>query len=243
MRDAPEQCRFDTLLEPDAPKIPGNLTVFEETFEADPVGRWQLDNYGVYPEYEPRDWEWTDDLPVGGEGSAFFAIDSVLIGDCRPGSDDQSGVMELVSPTIELPPGSSDPVLAFDHWVATEPEWDGGNLKVSVNGGPFLEIQSSRYLFNGTNGRITSGSGTSGGNPNPLKGQRAWTGTNQGLLSGSWGQTQIDLDGLVGPGDRIVLRFDFGVDGCNGAVGWYVDNIRLLATGLAPRTPAGRLAP
>ena len=32
----------------------------------------------------------------------------------------------------------------------------------------------------------------------------------------------------MSPGDRIVLRFDFGVDGCNGAVGWYVDNIGLI---------------
>jgi Zn-dependent metalloprotease len=237
MRAQPDQCRFDLLLEPDAPPITGNTIVFEETFESDPSGAWRLVNRGVYPEYEPRDWTWTDALPEGGEGSAFFAIDSVLIGDCVPGSDDQSGVMELIGPTIEIPQGSLNPVLSFDHWVATEPRWDGGNVKISVNGGPFAAVPYSRFVFNPPTGRIESG------NSNPLKGQWAFTGTDEGTLSGSWGQSQIDLDGLVSPGDRIVLRFDFGVDGCNGAVGWYIDNIRLIATSLAPRQSGGRVRP
>jgi Zn-dependent metalloprotease len=237
MRAHPEQCRFDRLLDPDAPPVTGNVVVFEETFESDPSGSWQLANRGVFPEYDARDWEWTGAVPEGGEGSAFFAIDSVLIGDCVPGSDDQSGVMELIGPPIEIPPRSLAPVLSFDHWVATEPRWDGGNVKISVNGGPFVAVPYSRYLFNPPTGRLESG------NSNPLKGQWAFTGTDGGTLSGSWGQSQIDLDGLVSPGDRIVLRFDFGVDGCNGAVGWYVDNIRLTATSLAPRQSGGRVRP
>ncbi|MEX1310317.1 MAG: M4 family metallopeptidase [Candidatus Sulfomarinibacteraceae bacterium] len=237
MRVHPDQCRFDRLLDPDAPPVTGNTVVFEETFESDPSGSWQLANRGVFPEYEARDWEWTDALPEGGEGSAFFAIDSVLIGDCVPGSDDQSGVMELTGPPIDIPPRSLAPVLSFDHWVATEPRWDGGNVKISVNGGPFVAVPYSRYVFNPPTGRIESG------NSNPLKGQWAFTGTDGGTLSGSWGQSQIDLDGLVSPGDRISLRFDFGVDGCNGAVGWYIDNIRLIATSLAPRQSGGRVRP
>ena len=237
MRVYPDQCRFDRLLDPEAPPVTGNVVAFEETFESDPFGSWQLSNRGVFPEYEARDWEWTDALPEGAEGSAFFAIDSVLIGDCVPGSDDQSGVMELTGPPIEIPPGSLAPVLSFDHWVATEPRWDGGNVKISVNGGPFVAVSYSRYVFNPPTGRIESG------NSNPLKGQWAFTGTDGGTLSGSWGQSQIDLDGLVAPGDRLVLRFDFGVDGCNGAVGWYIDNIRLITTSLAPRQSGGRVRP
>jgi len=30
------------------------------------------------------------------------------------------------------------------------------------------------------------------------------------------------LSGLAAPGDAIQFRFDFGKDGCTGAVGWYV---------------------
>ena len=45
---------------------------------------------------------------------------------------------------------------------------------------------------------------------------------------GSWGQSQVDLGAYAGAGDTIVLRFDFGTDGCNGQDGWYVDNVRVV---------------
>ena len=237
MRMNPDRCGFLPLLDPDAPPVGGNLVVFAEAFDTDPSDRWGLSNRGIFPEYEPRDWVWTDESPTGGDGGAFFAIDSVLIGDCRAGSDDQSGVMELMSPAIDLPRGALNPILTFDHWVATEPEWDGGNVKISVNGGPFEQISSSRFLHNPYNNRIQSS------NTNPLAGQRAFSGTDQGSLDGTWGQSQIDLTTLAAPGDRIVLRFDFGVDGCNGAEGWYLDNVQLVATALAPRRSGGRLSP
>jgi len=51
----------------------------------------------------------------------------------------------------------------------------------------------------------------------------AFTGTDGGVANGSWGQSQVDLSNFAGPGDAIVLRYEFGVDGCSGIVGWYVD--------------------
>ena len=237
MRAHPDQCAFLPLLDPDAPAVEGNLVVFADAFDTDPGSRWGLSNRGIFPEYEPRDWVWTDDPPPDGEGGAFFAIDSVLIGDCRAGSDDQSGVMELTGPTIEIPRGTQGPILTFDHWVATEPTWDGGNVKISVNGGPFMQIAPGLFLHNSYNDRIRTG------NTNPLAGQYAFTGTDQGSLSGSWGQSQIDLGSLVTAGDRIVLRFDLGVDGCNGAEGWYLDNVQVVVTALAPRRGGGRVTP
>jgi len=145
--------------------------------------------------------------------------------------------MELTSPVIELPMGAVAPVLTFDHWVATEPSWDGGNVKISVNGGVFSQISPTLFVFNPYNQRLQSG------NTNPLKGQWAFSGTDAGSLSGSWGESQIDLGSLVKAGDRMVFRFDFGVDGCNGAEGWYLDNVRVTATGLAPRRIGGRVTP
>ncbi len=176
MRLNPDQCHFQPLLDPDAPAVIGKVVVFDEDFDSEPDGVWALSNYGVFAEYEPRDWEWTEDTPPGGDGGAFFAIDSVLIGDCRPGSDDQSGVMELTSPAIEIPQGTVDPVLTFDHWVATESTWDGGNIKISVNGGGFTQLSPSFFDFNPYNRRLQSG------NSNPLKGQWAFSGTDAGSL-------------------------------------------------------------
>jgi Zn-dependent metalloprotease len=237
MRLAPDQCQFQPLLDPDAPSVEGNIIVLEEEFNDEPDGDWNLSNHGVFPEYEPRDWEWTEDIPPGGDGGAFFAVDSVLIGDCIPGSDDQSGVMELTSPIIEITLGTVEPVLTFDHWVATESNWDGGNIKISVNGGGFTQISPNLFEFNPYNQRLSSR------NDNPMKGQWTFSGTDAGSLGGSWGQSQVDLSSLVQSGDQVVLRFDFGVDGCNGAWGWYVDNIRIIAKGLAQRNSSHRVRP
>ncbi|MEE4272221.1 MAG: M4 family metallopeptidase [Thermoanaerobaculales bacterium] len=236
MRDNPVQCNFDTLLDGEAPPLPGNIVVFSELFDTDPGDAWELSNSGVYPEYSPRDWIWTEETP-GGDGGAFFALDSVRIGDCQPGSDDQSGVMRLTSPPIIIPQGTIDSLLAFDHWMASEAAWDGGNVKLSVNNGPFFAIPSSQFLHNPYNARINSS------NSNPLAGEWAWTGTDQGTMSGSWGQTQITLAPLVQAGDIVSIRFDLGVDGCNGAHGWYVDNVKVLATGASARRGGGRVTP
>ena len=242
MRDTPVQCNFEPLLDPDGLEPPGNVIVFDDGFDDGPEPGWRLSNYGVFPEYEPRDWVWTDQIPAGGDGGAWFAVDSVLIGDCVPGNDDQSGVMQLTSPLISVPIDVVDPVLAFDHWIATEHEWDGGNLKISVNGGPFLLVPISAFTFNPYNGRINPAGGVNP-NTNPLAGETGFTGTNQGTLGGSWGRSLVELRTLVDPGDSFVLRFDLGVDGCNGAEGWYIDRVAVTATGLAPRHVAGRVAP
>ena len=45
-------------------------------------------------------------------------------------------------------------------------------------------------------------------------------------MTGSWGQSFVDLSMLgVKPGDTVRLRFDFGMDGCTGIDGWYVDDV------------------
>ncbi len=207
------------LLDPDPPPD-GCTPSFLAGFETDPSGDWTLTNEGVFAEYTPRDWEWTADVPEGGTGSAFFGIDSVDIGDCVPGSDDQSGVMHLDSQEITII--GVDPKLLFDHWVATEPLWDGGNVKISVNNDPFQIIAGADFIFNAYNGALND---ATTGNTNPIGGEVAFTGTDGGSLAGSWGRSQIDLSNYASPGDRVVIRFDLGVDGCNGAFGWYVDNV------------------
>lgn len=50
----------------------------------------------------------------------------------------------LDSPAIALP-AVAVPHVAFDHWVATEGGWDGGNLKISVNGGAYSLVPGGAY--------------------------------------------------------------------------------------------------
>lgn len=212
-------CDFQPLLAKQPPFFECGALVFSDDFESDPAARWTLSNAGVFAEYEPRDWLWTDQLPEGGSGSAFFGIDSLSIGDCQEGSDDQSGVMFLESPPIEIGDEAS---LAFEHWVATEPAFDGGNVKLSVNGSPYQLIPGSAFLYNAYNDSLVT---SENNNTNPLAGEQAFTGTDGGEVGGSWGQSQIDLTDLAEPGDTIRLRFELGVDGCNGNEGWYIDDL------------------
>lgn len=222
LRTPPTQCGFEPMLAKDAPALCENLgdvdTFYSEDFEDGslPTG-WTASSYNVAdPDtFDSPGWEILGNLPEGANGSfAAFAAD-LIEGDC--GADTEAGVISLESPVIELPDGVV-PHLVFDHWVATEAGWDGGNLKVSVNGEDFVMVPVEAYTFNAYNSVINAGD-------NPLAGQPAFTGTDEGDVSGSWGQSQVDLYGLAFPGDEVQLRFDFGTDGCNGVTGWYVDSV------------------
>ncbi len=235
----PDQCSYPPLLKTAAPAFIGNRIAFSESFDQGPPTGWKLSNEGVYAEYTPRNWAWTDRLPSGGRGGAYLAADSPTVGDCVAGSDDQSGVMRLTSPEIAIPAGAS-PTLAFDHWVATERRFDGGVVEISVNGGAFQSIDREAFTYNPYNLLLEA---AGNGNTNPLAGQYAFTGTNTGSSQGSWGQSQVDLSGLVSEGDSVRVRFEFGVDGCGGVVGWYVDNVQVRTTDLTPRDGHARIRP
>jgi hypothetical protein len=129
--------------------------------------------------------------------------------------------MRLDSPMIVL--DTDYPLLTFDHNVATEPGYDGGNLSISINGGPFTVVPGGAFSFNPYTTTLVNAPA----NTNPMAGQPAFSGTDAGSNSGSWGQSQVDLTTYAGSLETIRLRFEFGVDGCNGAVGWYVDNVRV----------------
>ena len=235
MRQWPTQCGYDTILDKEPPAVTGSIVVLSEHFDAAPTD-WSLSNQGVYPEYQPRDWEWTESVPEGGDGGAFYAVDSPEIGNCVAGSDDQSGVMYLDSPALELP-AAARPLLVFDHYIATEDRVDGGNLKISVDGGPFVTVGSEAYRYNPYNDTLRGAQW----NDNPLAGEEAFAGTDATTYRGSWGQSQVDLSAYARGGDTVVLRFAFGTDGCAGQDGWYVDNVRLIMTA-AERTGGTRVA-
>ncbi len=193
--------------------------MFHEDFETDPAGRWSFSHTGVFAEYVPRDWEWTADLPPGREGSALFADDDKWIGDCITGFGDQSRLLSAESPQFVLDAGAT---LTFEHYVATEHAVDGGNLKVSVNGGPYVPINPADFVFNPYNITLIPVSAVNG---NPLGGQPAFSGTDGGEVSGSWGRSSVSLDAYAGAGDAVRLRLDFGADGCGGIDGWYLDDL------------------
>jgi Zn-dependent metalloprotease len=157
-------------------------------------------------------------------GSSFFAPNPNA--SCEPLANDTS-LAALTSPEITLPAGTDFARATFDQWVATEPGWDGGNLKISVNGGAFQLIPPSAYSFNGHNVLLFS---AEQGNTNPLAGQPSWSGNTAGTVNGgSWGTTLVNLGGFAKAGDKVRLRWDFGTDVCSGRTGWFVDNVSVFS--------------
>jgi hypothetical protein len=239
LRTPPTFCNFPTLLNPALPALCSATTtsgvaepIASFDFESDPTATWTASRTATSPDFTPRDWTWVHELPSPKTGSGFFAPDP-NIGTCLPGGD-ESGVLNLTSPSVVLPSETAFARATFEHWFATESGFDGGNLKVSVNGGPWQLVPPSEVTFNNYIAFLFS---AAQGNTNPLAGQPAWTGTNQGTVNGgSWGRTHVNLGNFARAGDTVRLRWDLGTDGCAGAVGWYLDNVNVFSC--TPNVPS-----
>jgi hypothetical protein len=231
MRLEPIQCNFQPLLDPDTPPVSTDIVVFNESFGSDPGEGWTVSNAGSSSSWISRDWLWTDDLPEGGEGGALLASFA------RDPDPCDGGIMHIDSPPVTLPEGTR-PILTFDHWVGTSPAIEGGVLMVAVNDGPFIAVDRSDFIFNRYNGVLEPTLDS-----NPLAGQPAFTGFDGGGLSGSWGQSQVDLSRIAGTGDTIRIRFDNGISfTCYAGWGWYVDNVKIVMTA-RERSGGGRVVP
>lgn len=226
LRTPPTQCNFVPLLAKDPPPLceaGGFATqLFHDSFDNgnSSAARWTVGHTAVTADFTPRDWQVVSGLPDDRPGSAFFGIDFPG-GTCAPGGD-ESGVLHLVSPQIAIPASVADLKLTFDHWVATEAGWDGGNVKISVNGGPWQLVQAADFVYNRYNTTLFT---AAQGNTNPLAGQPAFSGADGGAVDGSWGRSIVNLAPYAKAKDKIRLRFDLGTDGCGGTFGWYVDDL------------------
>ncbi|MCP4537560.1 MAG: hypothetical protein GY832_10470 [Chloroflexi bacterium] len=222
LRLEPTQCNFQTMFDLDAPPLCEALatpvSVHSQDWESG-VGAWTVGARQVLnPDaFIMLNWHLTDTLPFARPGLAVFAEDADK-GSCDSPAD-QSSVRYLESPDVIIPAGAAAPLLAFDHSVSTEIQYDGGNVKISVNGGGWQLVPDSAFTFNGYIGTLLD--------TNPLDGEGGFYGSDAGAVVSKWGQSQVDLSGLANPGDTIKLRFEMGIDGCGGVVGWYVDEVEI----------------
>ena len=227
LRTPPTQCGFEPILAKNPPDRceagTAQANVYFNDFESNPIGPWTVAHSTSSPDFTPRDWVWSSELPDRA-GSALFGI-NFPGGTCAPGGD-ESGVIHATSPVISLPPGAANPRLTFDHWIATEGGWDGGNVKISVNGGAWQVVAPADFTYNPYNATLFT---LGDGNTNPMAGEAAFTGTDGGSVAGSWGRSHVNLAPYAGPGDNVQLRLDLGNDGCTGFFGWYVDDPTLYA--------------
>lgn len=106
-------------------------------------------------------------------------------------------------------PGLSHPILDFWHWYSTEPNVDGGNIKISTDEGASWEIL---VPMGGYPVRELEG-------VNALYGQPAFSGN-----SGGWEKVYIDLSEYTARQCRVA--FHFASDARGGSYpGWYIDDL------------------
>ena len=218
LNQQPVQCGFETLLAQDPPDLcgPGETisTVIDESFDSGlngwSVGRRAIVNPATF---DAPDWAIVGNLPFGRPGQAAFGSDPI-IGNCI--SDIEAGVTYLQSPVFNVPANGR---LVFEHSLSTEQDYDGGNLKASVNGGSYQLVPSSAFDYNAYNGALFL-------SDNPMGGEQAFHGADGGTFLSQFGESHVDLTAIANPGDQVELRFEMGTDGCNGLIGWFVDRVR-----------------
>ena len=198
-------------------------TIFSDDFEGD-TSSWSVSHVANNPAgFTVRDWAVSSDLPDGRAGKAFFGVDPPF-GSCI-GNSNEAGIIHLTSPSIHIPSTATNRTLRFDHWVSLERNFDGGQLRVSTDGGnTFTLVPQANYLYNAPNVTLPSGATVF---DNPMAGQRAFSGYDSFTSDGSWATSVVDLGSLAPAGSDIVLRWSVGTDCGSGAVGWYIDNVKL----------------
>ncbi len=226
LRVNPDVCNFTPILT-DAPDLCAGAepvyAIYYEDFE-DGLGDWTVSQQPVFAfSWTDRDWIVKDELPRNRVGHAAYGIDP-LWGDCA--NHLESGIIRLESPVIQIPSTAVDPVrMTFDHYIATEFQWDGGNIKYSLDGGAWTLLPETSFTTNPYNTVMKT---AASGNDNPLEGQVAFSGTDEGTLSGSWSESHLDLSTIgVAANSNVQFRWEMGTDGCNGNDGWYIDNISI----------------
>lgn len=181
---------------------------------------------GVDTTWRAKPWRITGNLPDGRPGLGVFAPNP-RGGDCNSVPD--NGQVWLTSPAIFFPLEETEFVLSFDHYYTIQELYDGGVLFWSINGGNFRPIPNAAFLYNGYDGSILR----TLRNRNPLEGAFAFYGNDQNSTTGTWGRSIVDLTALgVRPGDKLQLRWAMSYDGCDGRLGWFIDDIQVGFCGL-----------
>ena len=226
MRTNPSACNFQPLLGPSPTPCGASTTnpIFLEDWETGTDG-WSFAQLPVNPStWENRDWVLASDLPNGRSGNGIFGTDPIN-GNCS--TDLENGIIRLESPLITIPNYTTGITELFiNHYIATEANWDGANIKYELNNsGSWEVLPASAFTTNPYNGVINP---AASGNDNPMESQEAFTGSDGGTVTGSWGTSIVDLSQIgVFANSTIKFRFEMGTDGCNGREGWYIDEIAI----------------
>ncbi|MCA9554070.1 MAG: putative Ig domain-containing protein, partial [Myxococcales bacterium] len=185
----------------------GTLPVFTDGFEG-PANPWTIG----FDVGTASDWE-IGTATVAGPLGCFAGAQcagTILDGDYSVGP----ALSYMQTPVVNLT-GIPQPAMRFMQWYRTESGYDGGNVKISTDGGLTFSPLTPSSVTPAYTGTLS---------PAPMAGQLAWTGVGT-----TWTAVTIDLSAdLQGlPRDQIVLRFDFASDTSLVYTGWYLDDVQV----------------
>jgi hypothetical protein len=141
-----------------------------------------------------------------------------------------TGINELVSPTILLPLGTAQ--LSFSNYYNLEigtgtNGYDGSVLEIKIGTNAFADILTAggTFVSGPYNTRIDTNFF------NPLGGRLAWSGLNSAYIP-----TVVNLPAAAA-GQTIQLRWRCGSDNGNGGGGWRIDTINITARACCANNP------
>ncbi|MBS4015010.1 MAG: immune inhibitor A, partial [Candidatus Latescibacteria bacterium] len=116
---------------------------------------------------------------------------------------------------------ANNPTLKFWQWYDIETNWDGGNVKISTDGGNTWTLLTPVGGYNGTANTANAG----------IPGEPCFTG---GTTGNFWHEVEFPL--TLNTGQTFHIRWHFGSDGSVNYAGWYIDDVT--GIGFAPQPPA-----
>jgi len=175
---------------------------------------FSLEGYAYWNDFETNNgglinsdnvWEWgafTSGPMAGNSGSNGWATG---IGGAYPVG--ANTMLDTPAPFLVEEPNA---MLEFWHWYNIETSWDGGNVKISTDGGGSWSVIVPLTGYTGV-----------ANTANPLNGEEIFTGTGQMF----WELAQFDLGPYVG--QSVMFRWNFGSDGSVTYDGWYIDDVSI----------------
>ena len=160
--------------------------------------------FDAYNENGSIGWQWG--APTSGPGAAHsgeYLWATVLAGDYEDYAD-----YRLEKDFYTL---SDEPVLSFYHWYDIEGYFDGGNVKISTDGGTTWQI----IYPDGDYPEDEASSDNEG-----IPGEPCYTGSET-----SWQIANFDISSYVNEGDVFFIRWHFGSDASVPYPGWYIDDV------------------
>ncbi|MDN3493885.1 M4 family metallopeptidase [Winogradskyella bathintestinalis] len=196
-----------------------NNPIFFEDWESG-LGNWTTEQVPVNSAtWTSRDWVVGNGTNANRFGNIAYG-EATAIGDCN--TILENGIIRLISPVITIPNVSTSAFeMAFNHVISLENEWDGANIKYSLDGGEWTILPLAAFTENPYNDAELRES------DNPLAGEPAFTGSDVGTYL-AWGTSVLDLSTIgVVANSTIQFRFEVGTDGCNGIIGWALDEVMI----------------